>query len=1315
MIKPISELLGLSFSGVPSNLVYDGIKKVYRTLTSKDLEALLLDSFKEVIEEEKDRLLKFTADDGTVALDFESLSEILHADISDNVDGLSYSKLTSEEKLSALGKAMSEKSVLIMGGHSLTTEEYTTLSSKLLQLVKARFKDAIIKNQDTYNKVLLDETLASREVFEETSQYLKAQLGLDIQDIKKQVHQISDLIAESNSTGLDAEYQAQLDHVRDLINGRNPKQSLDLITKIEPRLRRSGGKEAKHRLAHYKGLSFLGLGESKKAAKCFIGALQFNEGEDSALYYSALGHLLLGQLEQSRRTLDVLIEKNPSYEKAYSLLIQVEHEREFDELVNMVPEPYRDSVNVSYTLGCMAQEQLRLDEASHWFEVALRSDKENTPNIRIAIANLILEEFEGKQVVFQTQQVEDSDQQNIRRALQLLEEAWSAIEGTDTASVKPEIIMMKGVANMLLSQNEQAILDIDQALRINPQHPVFKRNRAALAIEAGDHTLAVSLLSSLLFSPEVPDAAIALAEVLRREKRYEEAKATISSFLDRLPPAPLREQARRTLVQICVEAEDTQSLANIYNNTQPEESKTISDYLLLAIIARVLRQKEDALRYLSEARQLLNGTTISQEAIEIAENYHAMEEYEAAVSIYKNFVDTSLDTRIARNYIDCLYRSGQFGYVVEICKSFRSIHGISQFIFNTELSIYHHTNNLNAAKQLCIEYLAKFPDNQTVRLDLALTNYRMRCFEKVDEFLASDFSVKGLSLEVSLQAANLFAFRERFIHFFDILYRVRQEFPNDPRTHVGYSIRFMEHSQHPAAKSLLQHSTVKIDSAVCLIDSLGKESWHILVDDSAPDDPYRKEVHSSNILHQKLIGKQTGDKIVFRDTGFSREEKTISLVVSKYVYAYWDSLDLIEKRFPDAEGVWPVPVAPEDFENGLPQSLEAVLDSRAKSLQFAESYYKQPGIPIGLFAKLVDENLLVTRSTLVQKPDLGIKCCLGIHQERMQAIELVAGKEVELIIDLVTLVTIYDIGVADAIVEAFGLLGVAQSTVDLLHQRIEQDKSRLTQESSVLRKEGDQIIMQTVLPVELEQNINYLERLLVWIDEHCQILPCDRLLSQNAERRQKSEEFEKLVGVSFAETALIASEDGRILYSDDMVYRQLSQSQIGVAGIWTQEILRECQKRTLLDSTQYSDSLLKLVALNYQYVSIDDDVLIEAARQAEWLNRHPFEGLLRYLGSDQNRTLIIAGDSLEQDAIISSIDVLASFIYKLWKQDISTLRRDEIVLAAVSALLKGRRNHSLILKRLDVKLRECFYWLPIDYRYLSNLIRFRPSTYVRLL
>ena len=926
MIEPISELLGLAFSGVPSNLVYDGIKRVYQSVNSKDLESLLLDAFKEVIEEEKDRLHKLTADDGAVALDFESLSEILHADISDKIDGLSYGKLTSEEKLSALGKAIAERSVLMIGGHSLTIEEYTTLISKLVQLVKVRFKDAIIRDQDVYNKVLLDETLASREILEKTSQYLKNQLGLDIQDIKKQVHQIPDLIAESNSTGLDAEYQAQLDHVRDLINGRNPKQALDLIAKIEPRLCRSGGKETKYRLANYKGLSFLGLGESKEAAKCFIGALQFNGDEDSALYHSALGHLLLGQFEQSRRILDMLIEKNPPYEKAYSLLIQVEHEKEFDELVNMVPEPYRDSVNVSYTLGCMAQEQLRLDEASHWFEVALRSDKENTPNIRIAIANLILEKFEEKQVVFQSQQVEDSDQQEIRRALQLLEEAWSAMEGTDTASVKPEIIMMKGVANMLLSQNEQAVLDIDQALRINSQHPVFKRNRAALAIGAGDNALAISLLSSLIHSPESPDAAIILAEVLRKEKRYEEAKATISSFLDRLPPAPLREQARRTLVQICVEAEDTQSLIDIYNDTQPEASKTISDYLLLAIISRVLRQREDVLHHLSEARQLLDETTISQEAIEIAENYHAMGEYDTAASIYKNFVDTSLDTRINRNYIDCLYRSREFGYVVEICKSFRAIHGISQFIFSTELSIYHRTNNLNAAKQLCIEYLEKFPDNQTVRLDLALTNYRMRCFEEVDEFLSSDFSIEGLSLEVSLQAANLFAFRERFTQFFDILYRVRQKFPNDPRAHVGFSIRFIENSQYPAAKSLLQHSTAKIDSAVCLIDSLGKGSWHILVDDSALDDPYRKEIYSSDTLHQKLIGKQTGDKIVFRDTGFSKEEKTISIVVSKYVYAYWDSLDLIEKRFPDAEGVWPVPVSPEELEKGLPQSLEAILD-----------------------------------------------------------------------------------------------------------------------------------------------------------------------------------------------------------------------------------------------------------------------------------------------------------------------------------------------------------------------------------------------------
>ena len=75
----------------------------------------------------------------------------------------------------------------------------------------------------------------------------------------------------------------------------------------------------------------------------------------------------------------------------------------------------------------------------------------------------------------------------------------------------------------------------------------------------------------------------------------------------------------------------------------------------------------------------------------------------------------------------------------------------------------------------------------------------------------------------------------------------------------------------------------------------------------------------------------------------------------------------------------------------------------------------------------------------MSKPDLGIRCSVGNPEERNQALVLLNDSQPKLVVDIISLMTIYGIGAANTIIKAFGKLRVAQSTIDEL-QRIINDK-----------------------------------------------------------------------------------------------------------------------------------------------------------------------------------------------------------------------------------------------------------------------------------
>jgi hypothetical protein len=393
--------------------------------------------------------------------------------------------------------------------------------------------------------------------------------------------------------------------------------------------------------------------------------------------------------------------------------------------------------------------------------------------------------------------------------------------------------------------------------------------------------------------------------------------------------------------------------------------------------------------------------------------------------------------------------------------------------------------------------------------------------------------------------------------------------------------------------------------------------------------------------------------------------------------------------FPNTPEFGSIKVKLPEKEGDIPEGLEAVLDKMGKSsetLLKLEQMYKEKYIPIGAFANLIKHDVLAVWRRMISKPDLGLRCCYGEPEERVYATSLLENKP-KLIIDIISLMTLHGIQAGDFVLKAFGKLGVAQSTIDLLKQRIDEEKGIRLRGFIMLGKEGTQLTGHEIRTEEVRDYIEYLEDIIRWIENNCEVIPCNAALNMKAAWKRRLDE---IFGRPFIDTILIASEPGNILYSDDERLRAFSKSEFNVDGVWTQIILMHCLKNNIFEKVKYNEMVVKLVCSHYYHTSVDADVLIESARQAKWTPSQPYTTVLQ----------ILSGNKSEESSVLG---VATEFLFQLWKQPILSEQRNYLILSLLDTITVSRISRR-VLEKLISNIKRRFILLPLAEREILSLI-----------
>jgi tetratricopeptide (TPR) repeat protein len=1103
-------------------------------------------------------------------------------------------------------------------------------------------RDLSIEHQEVFERHY--EHLYNAKTNEKMKEY-GDKITSSISLVDSKVDKLSLSVQDVANERLASEHQAELDQIRESIKENNPTVALKYLGGLKNRVWLNTTPVVQYRILTHEGAANLHLNRYHEAGKKFIEALQYNPDDEKSIENAAFGHLLLGESSTAKKlAFNVLNNINPTSSRAYSIIIQAaSSDEEIKKVISEIPEYVKETQDVAHVIGNYAYNKGDLNRAKKWLEISIKNEIENIPDIRALLGSALLQMVLTDHTTIPGYQLNAGQKELLTRSIGLFTHSWNTMIDLNLQKLHTHWLVNRGIAKRLLNDHGGYKRDIGDAFNLDSSNPTNIYFKALSEFENGEYENAIHLLKDILGVTEQPGVLSLYIESLRKSEKFENAINEINKFLGIDICSDEKEKLYKILINIYLDLGDYGEAQKICETRLKEDPANIQRIVDLSRVMRRSGNTDEAISILNNSKNEISESSTTQDLVELADEFFALELFDEARSIYEKFVDITQSTELTYRIVESYYRCGEIGKALMICKSLRGEHGPIPHISQIEAAIDNEIGDLSEARKVYEEYLKKFPDDFGIKLELAVLNLRCDNLDVVDEFLKSRFDIDSLSFENSAKIAHLFGQRGLVKKYIEILYETRRKFFDNNQAHRIYIGAILNNENE---EWLDRPTRVAADTVVWIEDQSG-EAQHHIIENRKDADMRQNELGICHSLSQKLLGESVGDTISYTSP-VSEEIRKISRIENKYIYAFQESLNRFNQLFPKIK--------------------DLVIKNSNRNKNILE-YYQNRKLTVGAVANLIQKNVFYIWSDLIKSSDLGIYCTGGSAEERKHASSLIK-RTAKLIIDPISLATIIELKVGDIIIDNFGKLGVAQSTVDIIKDAIIGQKG-IRPKSFMSPGKGDEnVILHDVSPESVHKTLKKFEEMLSWVRTNCEIVPCKAAL--NMKRSQKIE-YDSQLGQSFIDTILIASQSGNILYSDDGLLRAVAKEPFNAEGVWTQILLMDCVNRNALEKGKYNKMIIDLVNLHYHHTSINSGVLtsinsgvlVEAAKEANWKLEYPFTDVLDILSEKH---------SDEPSAFNVSVDFTSS----LWKERIQKEDRNWLFLNLLTTLTTGRRTPQII-------------------------------------
>lgn len=1126
-----------------------------------------------------------------------------------------------------------------------------------------------------YTRTLLENTYSTETTATESNEYSVNTKKIDLLEMVKEIkvktseiHQSLHLPAQEFSNEIPKDYKSYFNRVRKLLNDLKTDIAFDLLDDIKKDV---WDKEDTLPIVKYEILRLMGnakhrMLQNTEAGNYLIEAYEYNKNDENAKINKAWGHLFLKQYTEAKSVAEEILNENPDNIGATQILILSSSDESYESIISKVNPSLRKNESIAYSIGIVAREKELFTESEEWLRIALENSK-NFIDLKGNLGEVILINYAKNPLMVFTNQFSDSEKQELEESKKLLNDAWEGLSSTEMKQSRKSWIANLSTIKKMLGDLEGALSDINIALRLDSHDNLLIFKKAIILSELKRYDEAEETINDL-DKDECPESVIILAKILSDNEKVSEAIKILENLLKTENPKKIMDEATKLLLQLYLADKDPINARRIFDSFYGSNTKDVVGLVYSCRISILTDEYNEANLSLDKAIFNAEDSNSPLELSILADMLYRQKRYEDAVKVYEKFVNKDIYSKWNCELVNCYFYSGDIGKALEICVNLRKIYNKPlKYISGVEINILCEIGDFKSSKKLMDDYIELYPSIHD-KLNQAQINLHFNELSSVDDFLNSKIDLNELTLDEFIQLVYLFYTRlYKPKKMLEILYEMRRKYFGNPKAHVVYY-------KLVVLEDIVEKKTpivVEVDTAFCIQRKSGNKTWHV-IEDKKDINIALDEINSDHRLTKAVLGKHLGEEVKIR-TGPISETVKIADIKTKYMYAAHKSQENYSDYFSDYD-LHPIFLGDVKKEGEPPEGIQIFLkeiERQRDNLDIIENFYKSGKITIGTFAKYTNRNISNVLSNLINQPDLGVRCCVGNVNETYSALFLLDNKP-NLVIDIVSLMTIHYINVQETILKAFKIV-IAQSTIDLLQNIIKEYKGH-EEGFMTAWKEGDEFIREEIKAEDIKAHIHYLENVLAWVNKDCEVSPCKAALDINRNRRQQ---YNDTMGKSFVDSILISKESGNLLYSDDGMLRSIAKSEFNVKSIWIQPILLNCLREKIIDRTGYNELIFKLMSLNYNYLIINGGIILQSAEKSSWLPISHYSTII--------------------NKVINYIDpvglarVIKDFAFELFLEDIPNERRDYLInylLSIISSNENGLNILSLLATEITLTLND---------------------------
>jgi tetratricopeptide (TPR) repeat protein len=998
----------------------------------------------------------------------------------------------------------------------------------------------------------------------------------------------------------------------------------------------------KFRVLSYLGAAWLKEGEPRKSAMLFIAAKSLQPDEENACTNEALAHELLGERERAFALADKLRMQFPSSGRAVALWLNNAPKsldaRALEE--NVAPELSSDP-EVAVVMARRALLDAHFDRAERYARLASTALPNNSIPWLVLGQAILLNELEAAGAGAADAPAQN-DESRVREAESCFTQALTLAQAERQASSEVQALIGRAQARIALRDTDGAGKDIEQAHSLEREdanglceYGIVLRSRGSLneAIEVlrraasvggrddidyhlavtlrerdepGDLQEATELLMRAISRPEsvpagdFPFAVAAAVEALSMAERYHDADALLSSIPEtRLPKVTL--QTLRANLRLA--------------QGKFDQASKFADEALAAE---------------------LTPETSADSRRKLAALLHDLGRYRDALPLWQTLAPVGTAGTDTRRLLDCASRLGREDIVNEISRELHPEHVVDAGTVASQLDKLER-NDPEAALAAIEQLLQEHPDDRVLKLRRSIVAARLG---KVDLVVADPNAMPpAREIPPALGRAAVQFMRDggRANEALAYAYELLRHQSGNVDAHRAYLAALGPVGPMPHVPDF---DTAGPGAALSFVEEGSNTDKWILLEDASDADESLDEYGPQHPMTRALKGKKAGEKFQLPEGRFSRRQAVVKQMISKYAYRYMDVLINWQARFPGQAEIEMSYVRADaipwsemndsfdslfeaSYVNGNGNGDRAANGSGAANgkingaanghaggkredlLKQVERTYANNSIPIHAVAERINLNDLQTVFILAQRPEAPLKCCTGSPEELEAALGAFERANA-VVLDLTAIATLCMLGRLSLLPTWPRQFVISQSTLAELR--------RLAFEDTLLR-------LPPGFSASIAGNGNdgkradvQLKGLADALQSVCRVRDGAVLASIDSTRRERLIHF---FGRHGAESIVIASMPGHVLWTDDMILADLAKTEFGVRRVWTEAALQARAQAGNLDPAELATASTKLAGWGYSFTTPSIETLMRAGSVAVWNpDQFPLKQALDQFASD---------------------------------------------------------------------------------------------------